>query len=483
MSYIVSVLMVLNFLNLIYLFGLNTVYLLTSLVSFGALKRYSRRLKSLSIEQLLTSAGAPPITLLVPSYNEEATCVESVRALLNLQYPQYEILLINDGSEDNTLERLKEAYELHPSPRMPMAEIECAQVKRVYKSQRFENLWVLDKVNGGKADALNAGLNFCQTPLFCAIDADSLLERDALLRVVRPFLENGKTIAAGGIIRIVNGCAVSQGTVTQVGLPKSMLARFQVLEYLRSFLSGRMGWSVLGGTFIISGAFGLFRRGLVVAAGGYRTDTVGEDMELIVRLHRHAREKKMDYDIAFIPDPVAWTECPENFTVLARQRDRWQRGLIEALLYHFKMMFNPRYGRLGFLAYPYFFFFEMLGPVLEILGYISVIITALMGKLSLGFALIFFLVAFVYGSIISIFAVALEELTFRRYQNRGDLVRLMLTALYESFGYRQLLTFWRFRGTLRRMFGITHNWGNMQRKGFNPQSPSEKEAVKAAAKN
>lgn len=472
MSYLIGFLMVLNILNLIYLFGLNTIYLLTSLVSFSALRKYARRLKSVSIEHLLTSAGAPPITVVVPAYNEESTCVDAVRALLNLQYPDYEILVVNDGSTDRTLDRLQEAYELEPVPRMPLAELFTQPVRQIYASQRFDNLWVIDKDNGGKADALNTGLNFCRTPLFCAIDADSLLERDALLRVVRPFLENAQTIAAGGIIRIVNGCQVAQGCVTKVGLPKSMLARFQVLEYLRAFLSGRMGWSVLGGTFIISGAFGLFRRPLAVSAGGYLTDTVGEDMELIVRLHRRAREEKMDYDIAFIPDPVAWTECPEDFTTLGNQRDRWQRGLMEALFKHRKMFFNRRYGRLGFLAYPYFFFFEMLGPLLEVVGYLSVLVTALLGMLSTQFLVTFFLVAFVYGSIISIFSIALEELTFRRYQHLGDLLSLMLTSLLESFGYRQLLTIWRARGMLRKIFQRrkSHGWGQMQRQGFRKAS-------------
>ena len=457
---------VLNTVNLIYLFFLNTIYLLTSIISFGALRKYARRLKSVNIEHLLNSAGAPPISLLVPSYNEEITCVDSVRALLNLQYPEYEILVVNDGSTDGTLNQMIKAYQMEPMSRMPLTNVPTAAVRKVYRSEKFHNLWLIDKVNGGKADALNVGLNFSNAPLFCAIDADSLIERDALLRVVRPFLENADTIAAGGIIRIANGCSVERGVVTDVRLPKSLWARFQVLEYLRAFLSGRMGWSVLGGTIIISGAFGLFRRSLVVSAGGYDHGTVGEDMELIVRLHRYAREKKMKYDIAFVPDPVAWTECPENMRVLGNQRDRWQRGLIETLFKHRIMLFNPTYGRVGMMAYPYYFFFEMLGPIIEVLGYASVIALALMGRLSPGFALAFLLIAFVYGSIISVFAVALEELTFRRYQRMSDLVWLMITAVLENFGYRQLVAFWRMRGILRRLFSRKTQWGEMGRKGF-----------------
>lgn len=472
MDIFIAILITINVLNLIYLFGLNTIYLVTSVLSLSALRKYARRLKSLSIEQLLTSAGAPPISLIVPAYNEEATCVDAIRALLSLQYPDYEILVVNDGSQDQTLKFLQLAYELAPAPRMPHANLPTQAVEAIYHSKKFPKLWVIDKANGGKADALNAGLNYAQAPLFCAIDADSLLERDALLRVVRPFLENARTLAAGGIIRIVNGCSVEKGCVTRVRLPNKLLARFQVLEYLRAFLSGRMGWSVLGGTLIISGAFGLFRRGAAIEAGGYLTNTVGEDMELIVRLHRYARDKKMDYDITFIPDPVAWTECPETLKILGSQRNRWQRGLMETLFQHRRMLFNPRYGRLGFLAYPYYFFFEMLGPVLEILGYVSILVTALLGLLSWPFFVAFFLVAFIYGSIISIFSIALEELTFWRYQNKGDLGRLMLTALLESFGYRQLLTLWRVQGVFKLLFGKRHKeqWGQMQRKGFEPQA-------------
>ncbi|MGE3724331.1 MAG: glycosyltransferase family 2 protein [Candidatus Sericytochromatia bacterium] len=466
-------LLVLSMINLVYMFVLNSMYILTSILSFGALRKYSRRLKSVNIEYLLTSAGAPPITVIVPSYNEESTCVESIRSLLNLQYPEYEVMVVNDGSKDQTLQRLIDAYELEPAYRTPLSSIKTQEIQTVYRSMKFSNLWVIDKDNGGKADALNAGINMCQTPLFCAIDADSLLEQDALLRVVRPYLEESQTVAVGGIIRIANGCEISGGVVHQVRLPKTWLARFQALEYLRSFLSGRMGWSVLGGTLIISGAFGLFKRSLIVEIGGYETNTVGEDMELIVRLHRHCLEKKQPYEIAFIPDPVAWTECPEDMHILANQRDRWQRGLMEAIWKHRVMFFNPRYGRIGLLAYPYYFFLEMLGPVIELTGYISIVITALLGMLSGSFLMAFFLVAFVYGSIVSIFAIALEELTFRRYLHLKDLLILILASLLESLGYRQLLTLWRARGMWRKLTGQTPHWGKMQRKGFDVISSSK----------
>lgn len=450
---------------LLYFVVLNSVYLITSLFAFGALRDYVRRIRALDIEDLIDSATAPPITLISPAFNEQASCVEAVRSLLTLKYRDYEILVVNDGSEDETLARLTAAFDLVPASRQRTAELETAPVRGVYHSKVHPALWVIDKVRGGKSDALNAGLNHCRTPLFCAMDADSLLERDALLRIVRPFLEDGTTVAAGGIIRIVNGCTVKHGVVTDVRLPKGFLARCQVLEYLRAFLSGRMGWDAMQATFIISGAFGLFRRSTVVDAGGYRLDTVGEDMELVVRLHRHCREKKVPYRITFVPDPVAWTQCPESLRQLARQRDRWQRGLTESLVRHQRMLLNPEYGRIGLLAYPYFYFLEMLGPLVEVGGYFCFVIALLFGLLSWMQTLAFLMVAFFLGVALSVAAVGLEELTFRRYPRFGDLLRLFAMSILENFGYRQLSSWWRVRGMLSWMFRVKR-WGKMERKGF-----------------
>ncbi len=459
-----------NYVVLVYFVVLNAVYLVTSVVAFGEIRRYVRRLKSLDLGELLSSAGVPPVTILVPAFNEEPTCVEAVRSLLALNYADFEIIFINDGSTDRTLERMADAFELASAARLPTADIKTGTVRKVYRSRRHANLWVVDKENGGKSDALNAGLNFSATPLFCAVDADSLLEREALTRIVRPFLEDNTTIAAGGIVRIANDCRVESGIVTRVQFPKNWLARFQVLEYLRAFLAGRMGWSTFDATLIISGAFGMFRRAIVVSAGGYASErttgaTVGEDMELVVRLHRHCRERGIPYRIRFVPDPVAWTECPEKLRELARQRDRWQRGMAESLLRHRRMFFNPHYGRIGMIAYPFFFLLETFGPLIEIGGYATFLAAVLMGRASGAYVLAFFMVAFVFGMVLSVAAVGLEELGFRRYPKSSDLARLFVLAVIENVGYRQLSTFWRFRGlysALRRVQG----WGRMQRKGF-----------------
>lgn len=461
-----AVIRVFNYIVLFYFVVLNLVYLCTSFFAFGALRRYSLRMKSLDLTDLITSAWAPPITLIAPAYNEEATCVESVRSLLTLEYPEYEILVVNDGSVDSTLERLTEAFNLQPAGRVLTAELESAEVRQVLRSRRHPNLWVIDKENGGKADALNAGLNYCQTPLFCAMDADSLIEPEALIRIVRPFLEDADTIAAGGVLRIANGCVVKQGRVIDVRLPKNFLAQLQVLEYLRAFLSGRMGWDALDATLVISGAFGIFKRSVVVDAGGYATDTVGEDMELVVRLHRYCRENDIPYRIHFVPDPVAWTECPESIAVLSRQRDRWQRGLFQSLIRHRTMLFNPKYGRAGMVAFPYFFFLEMWGPVIELLGYVSFAATVIAGRAEWPFVIAFLSVAVILGGALSLSAVALEELSFRRYPRLSDLLRLFSLALLENFGYRQLSAWWRLKGTISAIRGV-EGWGHMVRKGFN----------------
>jgi cellulose synthase/poly-beta-1,6-N-acetylglucosamine synthase-like glycosyltransferase len=454
-----------NYVVLGYFVLLNAVYLSTSIFAFGALQRYALRLEALDLTDLITSGGAPPICMIAPAYNEALTGVQSVRSLLAIEYPDFEVIVVNDGSKDDTVERLKSAFELEPANRLPIASIKTARVRQVYRSRTHPSLWVIDKENGGKADALNTGLNYCYAPIFCAMDADSLLEPDALIRIVRPFLEDSTTIASGGILRIANGCKVERGRVVEVGLPKSLLARFQVLEYLRVFLAARMGWGTINASLIISGAFGVFSRAAVVRAGGYATDTVGEDMELVVRLHRTHAEAGIPYKIHFVPDPVAWTECPESLAVLARQRDRWQRGLFQTLMRHRRMMFRPKYKAAGLLAFPYFFFLEMLGPVIEMLGYLAFAATIIAGRADWFFIAAFLSVAVVFGGVLSLSAVVLEELSFRRYPRLLDLVRLFGLAALENAGYRQLNTWWRVKGTVSALRGV-QGWGKMTRKGF-----------------
>jgi cellulose synthase/poly-beta-1,6-N-acetylglucosamine synthase-like glycosyltransferase len=460
-------LLVFNVVAVAYFILLNSSYLITTFLAFHALRRYKKRLRTVDVEDLISRGGVPPITLIAPAYNEEATCVESVRALLTLRYPDYEVVVVNDGSKDATLQQLVTAYEMEEAVRLPTAQLPTARVRAIYHSRRHANLWLIDKDNGGKADALNTGVNYCRSPYFCGMDADTLLERDALIRVIRPFLEDDATIAAGGIIRIVNGCRVEHGSVTDVRMPDSWLARFQVIEYLRAFLGGRMGWDALDAMLIISGAFGIFKRAIVVDVGGYWPDTVGEDMELVVRLHRHCREHDIRYKVAFVPDPVAWTECPESLLILGRQRDRWQRGLYQTLTRHRVMLFNRRYGRVGLVAFPYFYFLELFGPAVELIGYVTFAIALVTGHIDALFATAFLMVAFAFGLALSVIAVGLEELTFGRYSRFSDLLRLLLVAVVENFGYRQINAYWRIRGLLSAK-RQNKGWGAMVRKGFQP---------------
>ena len=426
-------------------------------------------------EPPVTSAGplwrryaeaAPPVCLLAPAFNEELTIVDSVRSLLSLQYPSFEIIVINDGSSDGTLARLIEAFALEPHAREHEPAAPHQPVRGVYRCPTQPKLLVIDKQNGGKADALNAGVNFSRAPILCSIDADSLLEPDALLRAVRPFVEDPeRTIAAGGTVRIANGCRIDHGRVVSVGLPRSPLALLQTVEYLRAFLMARLAWSRLDSLMIISGAFGLFRRDAVVAVGGYTLKTVGEDMELVVKLHRHFRDARLPYRIAFIPEPVCWTEAPESLAVLGRQRARWHRGSLETFWKHRKMLFNRRYGRVGWLAFGNILLVDTLGPVIEALGYLLIPAFWAMGLLSFEHLLAFLAVSFAFGVAISVGSLALEEAELRLFPRVRDLVILTLAAVVENFGYRQLNNLWRLQGTWQFLRG-SHSWGTMTRKGF-----------------
>lgn len=448
---------------------LNTSYLVMGLLATYTLVRQGQRLAAYLPEETLTSEALPPITLIAPAYNEALSCVESTRSLLSLQYPRFEVVVVNDGSTDDTLARLKDAFDLASTASAPTAELSTEPVRTVYRSQIHPNLWVIDKENGGKADALNTGITYCRTPLFCAIDADTLIEGEGLIRLVRPFLEDSSTVAVGGFIRIVNGCKITAGRVRQVCLPRRLLPKLQVLEYLRAFLFGRVGWEGIDALLIISGAFGLFRRESVVAIGGYDDDTVGEDMELVVHMHRHLREAEEEYRIRFMPDPVAWTECPETLEDLKSQRDRWHRGLTETMIRHQRMLFRPQYGRVGLLAYPYYYFLEMVGPAIEFVGYVTFFVTLALGMLPTMLTLAFFMVAFAFGTALSFAAVALEEFWFRRYKKTSDLAQLFVLPLIETFGYRQLIAWYRMRG-LWRYFRNVDTWGSMRRTGFSTTS-------------
>ncbi len=433
-------------------------------------RRHTGRLRETSLRRTVRSPLTPPISILVPAFNEAAGIVDSVRSLLALEYPKFEIVVVSDGSSDETLERLVGAFDLERLRRPPPPFVSHKPIRAVHGPRGRLNLLVLDKENGGKADALNAGINFAEYPLVCAIDADSVLEQDALVKAAMPFLDDPVgTVASGGLVRVANGCRVERGRVMEAALPRTALPMFQVVEYLRAFFGARTGWSAVNGLLIVSGAFGLFRKDAVVSAGGWSTDTVGEDMELVVRLHQTMRDQGRPDRIVYVPDPVCWTEAPESTRVLRRQRRRWQRGSAETLLMHARMLGNPRYRTTGLLAMPALLLFELLGPAIELSGYVVAIIAFLTGTLTGDTFLLFLAISVLYGLILSFGAIAIEDASFGRHPGWDQLGRIMLFATLENAGYRQLGHLWRLEGfwqLVRR-----GEWGAMERTGLAQPEP------------
>jgi len=447
-----------------YLVLLNGGYIALNLLAIPTLRRRLAR-EPLAMLPTAYSGLEPPVSLLVPAYNEEATIASSVRSLSQLDYPEFEIVVVNDGSKDGTLEALKAAFGLEPYPEAYWRQLGAKPVRGIYRSRTTTNLRVVDKENGGKADALNVGINASRYPYFCAIDADSILQRDSLRRVMEPFVDDPTTVASGGTVRIANGCTVSGGHLERVALPSNPLALFQIVEYLRAFLFGRLGWATLNAVLIISGAFGVFRKDVVVAAGGYRADTIGEDMELIVRLHRVLRERHEPYAIHFVPDPVCWTEAPEDLKVLQGQRIRWQRGLAESLHKNAGLLATGGGGPAGLLAFPFFLLFECYGPLIEVAGYVCTFVFWVLGYITGMQLLLFMLLAFSLGFVLSMSALLLEEMSFHLYPRASQFAVLVLVAVVENLGYRQMVTWWRLVGLTRWMRGAQSTWGTMTRKG------------------
>jgi len=415
-------------------------------------------------EELLLSEYTKPVSILVPAYNESAGIYGSIRSLLSIEYPEYEVIIINDGSTDDTLEKLTEKFQLVKINRVYRKQLETKTIKGIYQSVLYPNLVVLDKENGGKADALNAGINCSRYPYFCSLDGDSIIERNAFLKVLKPIIESDdEVIASGGSVRIANGCTIQNGELIDVGLSTKPIVLMQVIEYLRAFLTGRVGLSRNNLLLIVSGAFGVFSKKWVIEAGGY-AHTVGEDMELVVRLHRYMKEKKVDKKIIYVPDPVCWTEAPESIKFLRRQRKRWHRGLFDSLWKHKKLMFNPTYGSIGLFSMPYFFFIEFLGPLVELIGYILMIVSVFTESIQMEYAILFFLLSLIYGSIYSMAAVLLEEWSMERYPKVRHFAILFFMSLTETLWYRPLTVIWRVEGMIEMVAG-KKGWGEMVRKG------------------
>lgn len=450
-----------------YVAFVNATYFVLMLISYFALKKEVAHFSPKEIEMLLKSPLVPSVSLLAPAYNESATIRESVRAMLRLRHPRHEVIVINDGSQDATLKSLIEEFRLYRSSRVALGEIVTAPVRGVYESRDPIPLIVIDKSNGGKADALNCGLNYSRHQLVAVVDADSIIEKDALLQISRPFLERPEeTVAAGGLIRVANGCTIEHGDVVTARTPETWLAQFQTVDYLRSFLGGRTAMSFMNALLVISGAFGMFRRDILLEVGGYSLETVGEDMELVIRLHRYCRERRRPYRIEFLPESVCWTEAPESWRVLRRQRTRWQRGCFESMLLHRGLIGNWRFGVVGLVGMPYFVACEVVGPLIELAGYLITAIGLLLGLLPPASALLFFAASVLFGLLLSVGSVLLEQSTISKYPNVWDLLKLLRVALVENLGYRQTTLFWRVQAIVQSITRKKRIWGEMERRGF-----------------
>jgi cellulose synthase/poly-beta-1,6-N-acetylglucosamine synthase-like glycosyltransferase len=457
----------------IYFGALNTVYLVLLVLALLVIFRHLRRIKYSPYKEFTVSQETPPVTILIAMHNEEKVVLRSIRSALATEYPFFEVIIINDGSTDGTLQKVIDTFGLSKIDRVYRTFLKTKPIKGFYYSLKTPNLLVIDKEWGGKADALNCGVNVSRSPYFCSLDADSLLEKDALIRVMTPLLDsNVPVIASGGVVRIINGLRLTDEiTIEEIDLPDNTLLLFQIVEYIRGFLFGRVGWDTLRSLLILSGTFSLFQKAGVVEAGGFTVGNVAEDMEMIVRLHRHMLKKNKPYRIRFVSDPICWTEAPDDLKMLGRQRRRWHLGLIQSVSQNREMIFNPQFGKIGMAVLPYYILFEILGPVIEVLGYFFVIISYFLGILSLDFLLLFLTLAIFYGVFLSTASIFLEELTFRRYPKWSHLFRLLIYGVLENFGYRQINSFWRVEALIQYIAG-KRAWEHTRKRGHKEHAPA-----------
>ncbi|MFH4966738.1 glycosyltransferase [Gaetbulibacter sp. M240] len=446
-------------------------YIVLSFISARETIEYAKKNSFVNYKDILSSPMAPTITIIAPAYNESLNIVENVRSLLSNHYSNYEVIIVNDGSKDDSLQKLIEAYNLEKVEFIINQKIETKSLRAgVFKSKNpaFEKLLVVDKENGGKADALNMGLNISKSKYVACIDVDCLLLEDALQKMIKPFLEETKkrVIATGGVIRIANSCKIKGGRLLDINLPKNLLVQSQILEYLRAFLLGRMAWSRLNGLLVISGAFGIFDKEIAIKVGGYDTNTVGEDMEIIVRMRRYMEEQKQPYKVSYIPDPLCWTEAPDNVKTFVSQRNRWTRGTIETLRKHRKIAFNKNYGSFGLLSYPYWLIFERLSPIIEVVGLVYFMVLVALNEVRWEYAISFLVLAYTFSVLFSIIAIYSEEFTFHQYKKKGNGIKLVLLTALEPIILHPIILYAAIKGNYDYYFNKTKKWGTMTRKGL-----------------
>ena len=456
----------LNTVILLYFILTNLGYTVLMGFSLYSVTQHSKYAKSRGYADIADSPVTPPVAVIVPAHNEEAAIVDTVTALLDLNYPEKEVIVVDDGSTDRTVQFLVEKFQLARMDLIYREQVPAKQPYAFYHNPMRPELIVMSKENGGKPDALNVGINMARSPYFCTVDADSIIERDALLRLMAPVMHSSvNTVVSGGIVRIANGCKMQDGRIVEIGLPKSWLEMCQVVEYIRAFMFGRPAWNFLEATFIVSGAFCMLHRETVMLAGGFSTDTVTEDIDIIATLHRHLRQKGWKYRMVFTSDPICWTEAPHTLGMFARQRRRWQLGLMQTVMKNHDMIFNPRFGMLGMFSMPFHAYIEAMGCLIEALGTFLIPLSFLIGAMPLELFLLFMFLAVGYGTLLSMGSVLLEEATLRRYPRLGHVLKLMLFAIIENIGYRQMVAIFRAQGVLRFFAGM-RKWEIVKHKGL-----------------
>lgn len=454
----------------IYAISIFGFYFWLAVVSAKELIKNVREAKTTNYDALLSSPFTPKISLLAPAYNESLTIVDNIKALLGLYYQNFEIIVINDGSKDDSLEKTIKAFDLEKVPFAIDYKIKCQEIRGIYKSRikGYSNLAVIDKVNGGKADALNAGINIAKGDYFISIDVDSIIDPHALKKMIKPFFEetDKRVIAVGGVIQIANSCVIENGQLVEVNVPDKFLPRCQVIEYSRSFLMGRLAWSRLDGLLLISGALGLFDKEIVISCGGYYTKTVGEDMELVVRMRKYMADNNQEYKVVYISDPLCWTEAPSTLKVLGSQRNRWTRGTIDTIMLHRNIFFNPKYGFMGMVSHPFWVFFEWFAPIIEFTGILYFITIAIIGAANWSLFLIMLCFVYFFAITFSTYAILFDHLAYNRYKKKRMIIKLLLTAWLEPFFYHPLVVYWGLRGNFDYFIRRKKSWGKMTRAGF-----------------
>ena len=444
-----------------YLIGYSTFLFLSVIV--GSLDLYKRNWQE-KFKSILPTDYYLPISIIVPAHNEEITVVDTVRSLLALDYRSYEIIVVDDGSSDATSEVLAEAFDMHVVHRPIRRRIECRREERVYEtSAQKVPLTLIRKENGGKADALNMGINASTFPYFICMDADSVLQYNSLRRIAQPVLEDGKVVAVGGIVRISNDVELENGRVKRYRLPRSILAFMQVLEYDRSFLASRILFDRFNGSLIISGAFGLFKKDTVIAVGGYDNKTMGEDMELVVKLHEYCTINGIDYAIRYATDAICWTQVPERLRDLCKQRKRWHLGLFQSMYKHRVMFSNHRFGAVSFVSYLYFLIYELLSPFIEVFGVFTMVLAWWCDLINVPFMLLFFLIYAVFGGVLTLTAFFSRIYTADLSVSFRDGVKAVCLCLFELGLLRFILAWVRctaFVGYKKKKL----NWGRIERR-------------------